>query len=68
MNCFHHPENPITHICKAPHKCSGQRKLCVDCQYKHGVEQKHTIPIKIFKEMIVDRISQTNIEKTSNIK
>lgn len=68
MNCFHHPGNPITLICKAPHKCSEQRKLCVDCQQKHGVELQHIIPTKIFRDMIVKKIGQSNFEMASNIK
>lgn len=68
MNCFHHPENPIAFICKAQHVCSGQRKLCADCLYEHEVELKHAIPIKKFREFIIQKIEQSNFEKNSTIK
>ncbi|CAD8183791.1 unnamed protein product [Paramecium pentaurelia] len=67
MNCTYHIRNPISLICKAPHKCKCQRKLCVECQYIHGVDFRHTIPLTIFQEMAMKKLKDSKLYETSEL-
>ncbi|CAD8204853.1 unnamed protein product [Paramecium pentaurelia] len=67
MNCTYHIQNQVSLICTAPHKCSCQRKLCAECQYQHKVDFKYTIPIKIFREMVIKKLSESILDQTSEL-
>ncbi|CAD8171768.1 unnamed protein product [Paramecium octaurelia] len=67
MNCTYHTDNQVSMICIAPHKCQCQRKLCVECQFNHGVDVKHAVPIKIFQEMVKKKLREYNLDETSEI-
>ncbi|CAD8115343.1 unnamed protein product [Paramecium primaurelia] len=65
MNCIRHIQFPITSICIAPHQCKCQRKLCIDCQYEHGVDIKYTIPTHRFQDMVIKQLNESKIDQTS---
>ncbi|CAD8213107.1 unnamed protein product [Paramecium pentaurelia] len=65
MNCTRHIQFPITSICIAPHQCQCQRKLCIDCQYEHGVDIKYTIPTHKFQDMVIKQLKESKIDQTS---
>ncbi|CAD8117467.1 unnamed protein product [Paramecium primaurelia] len=67
MNCTYHIQNQVSLICTAPHKCQCQRKLCAECQYQHKVDFKYTIPIKIFREMAIKKLSESLLDQTSEL-
>ncbi|CAD8090865.1 unnamed protein product [Paramecium sonneborni] len=67
MYCTYRIQNPITFICKAPHSCQCQRKLCAECQYEHGVDFQYTVPIKIFREQVTNILKETKLEETSEV-
>ncbi|CAD8167827.1 unnamed protein product [Paramecium pentaurelia] len=67
INCTHHFQNPITLIYKAPHKCQFYRILCSECQNEHGVILKHTIPLKIFREISMKKLKDTNLNDTTEL-
>ncbi|CAK83123.1 unnamed protein product, partial (macronuclear) [Paramecium tetraurelia] len=67
MNCTHHIQNQVSIICLAPHKCPCQRRLCVECQYEHEVEKQHTVPIKIFQEMMMKKFYKSYPQQTSEL-
>ncbi|CAD8155522.1 unnamed protein product [Paramecium pentaurelia] len=41
-----------------------QRKLCVECQYVHGVGLKFIVPIKNFQDMIIKKFKEFQLEET----
>ncbi|CAD8193189.1 unnamed protein product [Paramecium octaurelia] len=67
MNCIQHNQYQVSMICTAPHYCKCQRKMCVECQYKHGVDLKYTVPINIFQEMFMKKLKECNLDETSEI-
>ncbi|CAD8169889.1 unnamed protein product [Paramecium pentaurelia] len=67
MNCTYHIRNSYSLICKVPHKGECQRKLCDECLNKHGVDLKHTIPIKIFREMAMKELKDSKLDETSKL-
>ncbi|CAD8211465.1 unnamed protein product [Paramecium pentaurelia] len=64
MNCTRHIQFPITSICIAPHQCQCQRKLCIDCQYEHGVDIKYTIPTHRFQDLVIKQLQDSKIDQT----
>ncbi|CAD8085717.1 unnamed protein product [Paramecium primaurelia] len=67
MNCTRHIQFPIISICIAPHQCQCQRKLCIDCQYEHGVDIKYTIPTHRFQDMFIKQLREFKIDQTSEL-
>ncbi|CAD8177310.1 unnamed protein product [Paramecium octaurelia] len=66
MYCTYHPQNQIQQICLAPHIC--QRKLCGDCQYEHNVDQKLTVPISKFRQLVTEKFKQCNFGGKHDLK
>ncbi|CAD8213446.1 unnamed protein product [Paramecium octaurelia] len=68
MNCTYHIQNQVSLICIAPHKCKCLRKLCVECQFEHGVDiQKHTVPINRFQEIVIKKLKEYKLDEKSEI-
>ncbi|CAD8213828.1 unnamed protein product [Paramecium octaurelia] len=67
MNCIYHHLNPIQFICIAPHACQYQRKLCAECQYEHGENVKHAVPINIFQQIVIMKMKQYKLDEISEI-
>ncbi|CAD8193552.1 unnamed protein product [Paramecium octaurelia] len=65
MNCTHHIRNYVSIICIAPHKCSHQRKLCVDCLYEHEVEKKQTV--SDVQKMVVSKLKSSRLNDSSEL-
>ncbi|CAD8191708.1 unnamed protein product [Paramecium pentaurelia] len=63
MNCTQHIKFPITSICIAPHQCQCKRKLCIDCQYQHGVDIIYTVPTHRFRDMVIKEIKESKIDQ-----
>lgn len=38
------------------------------CQYEHGIDIKHTIPIQIFRDEVKKKIKQFQLDETSKTK
>ncbi|CAK90344.1 unnamed protein product (macronuclear) [Paramecium tetraurelia] len=67
MNCTQHIQNQVSFICIAPHNCQCQRKLCAQCQYGHGVDQKYTVPIEIFEDIRKKKFQGSYLNSTSEL-
>ncbi|CAD8130328.1 unnamed protein product [Paramecium sonneborni] len=68
MNCTYHIQKQASSICKAPHKCQCQRKLCVECLYDHGVDIiKQTVSIDRFRTMVIKKLQESKLDETSEI-
>ncbi|CAD8170324.1 unnamed protein product [Paramecium pentaurelia] len=67
MNCTYHFQNPITMICKAPHICQFQRKLCAECHDDHEVDGNHKISLKKFQEMALKKLKDSKLNDTSEL-
>ncbi|CAD8116785.1 unnamed protein product [Paramecium primaurelia] len=63
MNCTYHIQNQISLICRAPHKCKCQRKLCAECQDTHGVDSKYIVSIKKFRDMVNKKLTEEKLDE-----
>ncbi|CAD8194024.1 unnamed protein product [Paramecium pentaurelia] len=66
MNCTFHFQNQISLICRAPHKCECQRKLCAECQDIHGVDPKYIVSVKKFREMVNKKLTEVKFGESSS--
>ncbi|CAD8168529.1 unnamed protein product [Paramecium octaurelia] len=67
MNCIYHIQNPVSFICIATHKCELDRKMCVECQKEHGVDQQQTLPLKKFEEIVKNNFKEFQLDDTSEL-
>ncbi|CAK68192.1 unnamed protein product (macronuclear) [Paramecium tetraurelia] len=68
MNCTYHIQNQVQLICIAPHKCKCLRKLCIECQFEHGVDiQKYAVPINRFQEIVIKKLQEYRLQEKSEI-
>ncbi|CAD8198811.1 unnamed protein product [Paramecium pentaurelia] len=67
MFCTSHPQQPISLVCVAEHKCKCQRKMCVECLNEHGVEIKQAVPINKFHETLLKKLKENQLEDTSEL-
>ncbi|CAD8185070.1 unnamed protein product [Paramecium octaurelia] len=65
MSCPSHIQNQISYICIAPHKCSQQRKLCVECLQEHGMNPKDQVRIDQFQKMVLNKFQQFKLDDAS---